>query len=107
MACPAIVLLCHLHSFTQGFRGCIWKHGINSDRHVRKTTAEKSLLKAQELAPATPDYLHALAILYAEQNQWARAIAVAERLVQQFPREPAFSTLLEQLRRQSTAQRAE
>ncbi len=84
-----------------------YNYGLALQKLGRLESAEKALIKARELAPATPDYLHAIAILYAQQNQWPRAIAAAERLVQQYPREQAFTVLLEHLRRQSTAERAQ
>jgi tetratricopeptide (TPR) repeat protein len=78
-----------------------YNYGLALQKLGRNEEAEKSLSKAQELAPAAPDYLHALAILYAQTEQWPRAIAVAERLVRQHPREPGFQSLLNYLKEQS------
>ncbi|NUQ63263.1 MAG: tetratricopeptide repeat protein [Pirellulales bacterium] len=78
-----------------------YNHGLALQKLGRVEAAEKSLQKSHELAPSTPDALHALAILYAQQGQWPRAVAAAERLVGQYPREPAFKMLLDTLREQS------
>lgn len=78
-----------------------YNYGLALQKLGRLDEAEKALIQAQELAPSVPDYLHALAILYAQQERWPHAIAAGERLVREHPREPAFQSLLNYLREQS------
>lgn len=85
----------------------LYNYGLALQKLGRIEPAEKTLQAAHELAPAVADYLHALAILYAQQNQWPRAIATAERLVAQHPREQAFRMLLEHFRQQGAARQAD
>ncbi len=67
--------------------------------------AEQSLRAAYELAPNVPDYLHSLAILFSQQDSWAKAIACAEELVRRYPNSSQYQALLEHLRRRATDNR--
>ncbi|MEX2400999.1 MAG: tetratricopeptide repeat protein, partial [Rhodothermales bacterium] len=48
-------------------------------------TAERLLLNANRLAPDHPDYLNALSVFYAQQEEWETALTYTDRLLQQFP----------------------
>jgi len=67
----------------------------------RHDEAEEELRAAYELTPANTDYLLALAILYAQQERWPKALAVAEELVRRQPENPQFQRMLMQYRRQA------
>ncbi len=56
-------------------------------------------LSCFELAPAVPDYLYALATLYAQQQRWPRALACAEELVRMRPADEQLRRFLVQVRR--------
>jgi len=64
----------------------------------RPAGAEREFRSALELAPRTPDFLNALAILYIQQRRWPQAIACAEQLVRLAPENVEFQRLLAQIR---------
>jgi tetratricopeptide (TPR) repeat protein len=72
---------------------------------ARYAEAEKQLREADRLAPREPDYLYALAILYAQQGRWTRAIACAEEMVRRWPGEGRGRQLLGHFRQQQAAGR--
>ena len=57
-----------------------YNYGLALQRLGKPAEAEQHLLAADKLAPDTFDFLNALAILYAQQRQWERALHYAERL---------------------------
>ena len=57
----------------------------------------KSSLRADSLAPGTPAFLMARAILYAQEGRWAEALPWAERLVE-LDRDSAARNLLDRIR---------
>ena len=59
-----------------------YNHGLALQRLDRRPEAEAALLRADSLAPGTPAFLMALAILYAQEGRWAEALPWAERLVE-------------------------
>ena len=63
--------------------------------------AEKEFLAAQQITPGDADVAHALAILYAQKEDWERAVRQAERLVRIRPGDRNAQGLLEQLIRRS------
>jgi Flp pilus assembly protein TadD len=67
----------------------------------RRDEAEGVLREAYELAPANPDYLGALAILYAQQGRWSSAVACAKELVRRHPDNRQFQAMLSQFQQQA------
>ncbi len=80
-----------------------YNYGLALQKLGHPDGAEKELLKAYELEPRDPDYLHALAILYTQQKSWARAIMFAEELVRRRPDVPRFHHLLHRAKREAAA----
>ncbi len=78
-----------------------YNHGLAMQRLGRAAEAEKSLRAAHKLSPRTPDYLNALAIFYAQQKRWARAIACAEELARIEPHNTQVRSLLEHVKREA------
>ena len=64
----------------------------------RPAEAERQFRAALEIAPRTPDFLNALAILYIQQRRWPQAIDCAEQLVRLAPENIEFRQQLEQIR---------
>jgi tetratricopeptide (TPR) repeat protein len=79
--------------------------GLAVQRLGRAEEAEKALKTACRLSPASADFLHALAILYAQQEAWDQARACAEHLLRLEPRNRQWQALLELIR--SEANRSE
>lgn len=77
--------------------------GLAHQKLERFKEAEQALLKAYQLAPGVGDFAKALAILYAQQEQWDQAIGFAERLVRAEPANPEFQVLLQFLRAKMAA----
>jgi len=69
--------------------------GLAQQRLERPEAAEKALATAYELASGNPDFLYALAVLYVQQERWARAVACGEELVRRWPSDPRYRALLE------------
>ncbi len=67
----------------------------------KRDEAEKYLQSAATLAPTVPEYPHALAILYIQQEDWPAAVKTCEALVKRWPGNPQFTALLEHARRQN------
>lgn len=80
-----------------------YNYGLALQRLGRTEEAENSLRAAYKLDGGTPDYLHALAILYAQQKNWQQAARCAEELVRLWPENPQMRGLLEYVQRQSRA----
>jgi tetratricopeptide (TPR) repeat protein len=76
-----------------------YNRGLALQKLGRPAEAERELRWALELAPRTPDFLHAMAILYVQQQRWPEAAAYAERLVRVSPEQPQFQQLLARIRR--------
>jgi tetratricopeptide (TPR) repeat protein len=64
----------------------------------RDSQAEETLLEAHELAERDPDILYALAVFYAQREDWSRALPYAEELTKLAPEAPGPRQLLEQIR---------
>jgi len=75
-----------------------YNRGLALQTLGRADEAEESLKKAFRLSPQT-QFLQALAILYAQQGRWAKAIACAEELVRMRPNDPELQQFLQGLRR--------
>jgi tetratricopeptide (TPR) repeat protein len=76
-----------------------YNRGLALQTLGRADEAEAALRKAFALAPTAPDYLYALATLYAQQQRWPRALACAEELVKLRPTDEEAQRFLAQLRR--------
>jgi predicted CXXCH cytochrome family protein len=63
--------------------------------------AERLLTSAAQMQPETPEFLHALAILYAQQRRWPKALAAAQQLAQRFPLRPDFQQMFQQFQQQA------
>lgn len=59
--------------------------GLAHQRLGNPAAAEPLLLRAQRIEPDHPDYLDALSIFYAQQEDWERALTYTGRLLQQDP----------------------
>jgi tetratricopeptide (TPR) repeat protein len=75
-----------------------YNRGLALQTLGRPDEAEAALRKAFELAPASTDYLYALATLYAQQKRWPKALACAEELVRMRPTDDRLKQFLEQLK---------
>ena len=78
-----------------------YNHGLALQKLGKAVEAERELLAAHRLLPHSPDFLHALAILYTQQKQWDKAVVCAERLLRLRPDDPGARALLQQLRQQA------
>jgi len=78
-----------------------YNFGLAQQRLGRPEDAEKALKTAHQLSPTTTDYLHALAILYAQEKQWDRARTCAEGLIRLEPANPRWRSFLEYIERES------
>jgi tetratricopeptide (TPR) repeat protein len=64
----------------------------------RDAQAEEVLLEARELARSDPNILYALAVFYAQREDWSRALPHAEELTKLAPEAPGPRQLLERIR---------
>jgi len=75
--------------------------GLARQKLGQTEAAEASLLAACRLAPDDPELVKALAIFYAQQRAWRKAIAAAEQHVRVAPADAEARALLELIRRES------
>jgi tetratricopeptide (TPR) repeat protein len=78
-----------------------YNYGLALQKLGRADEAEKALIAALKLSPASTEFLHALAILYAQQKQWGPARSCAEQLIRLEPRNPQWQALLELIQREA------
>jgi predicted CXXCH cytochrome family protein len=76
-----------------------YNRGLALQKLGRAAEAERELRLALDLAPRSPDFLNALAILCVQQHRWPEAAAYAQQLVRVSPEQPQFQQLLAQIRR--------
>jgi tetratricopeptide (TPR) repeat protein len=76
----------------------LYNLGLLLQRLDRNADAERALLEAHELGTGDPDILYALAVFYAQQESWARALPYAQELAELAPQAPAAQQLLERIR---------
>jgi tetratricopeptide (TPR) repeat protein len=76
-----------------------YNYALALQRLGKPADAEQHLLTANKLTPDTLDFLHALAILYAQQRQWKQALQYAEQLARL---EPQMASLAVQIREQAS-----
>jgi len=78
-----------------------YNYGAALQKLDRADEAEQSYQAAYKLAPHVPDYLAALANLYAQQKRWAAAVKCAEELLRRQPDDPQMQQLLQYLKQQA------
>lgn len=71
-----------------------YNRGLALQYLERRKEAEAALLRAYELEPGSPDTLHALAVLYAQDERWEQAARYAEELARLLPGDPGVRRLL-------------
>ncbi|HEX4131239.1 MAG TPA: multiheme c-type cytochrome [Pirellulales bacterium] len=57
-----------------------YNYGLALQKNGDAARAERALYAAWKLAPASTEYLYALTVLYAQQDDWSNALACAEQL---------------------------
>jgi predicted CXXCH cytochrome family protein len=80
-----------------GFARVRTNRGLALLRLGRVGEAEAALLEAESLDPGDPDPVQALAVLFAQRGDWARALPHARRLVELAPGAPGPQNLLERI----------
>lgn len=75
--------------------------GLARQRLKQPEAAEQALVRACRLAPEEPAFVLALAVFYAQQEQWRKALTCAEQLVRIRPGDPEARQLLEWIRQKS------
>ena len=78
-----------------------YNYGLAVQKLGRVNEAEEALKSACRLSPQTAAFLHALAILYAQQENWNAAKACAEGLTRMEPGNPQWGSLLDYFQQQS------
>jgi len=78
-----------------------YNYGLAMQNLGRVVEAEKALKTACRLSPRTAGFLHALAILYAQQENWNAAKACVEGLNRMEPGNPQWVSLLDYYERES------
>lgn len=79
-----------------------YNYGLALQQRGRRDEAEAALLRAHELDREDPQILYALAVFYARERQFERALTYAQLLVERAPNEPGPRQLVERLRRALT-----
>lgn len=80
-----------------------YNQGLVLQQQELRAEAEAALRAADALDGEDPQIVYALAVFYAERRQFARALAYAQRLVEQAPNDPGPPRLVERLRQALTA----
>ena len=83
-----------------------YNYGLALQKLERRDEAEEALKESLRISGPSEQSLqtlHALAILYAQQKRWDRAIACAEKLIHMQPMNRQWARFLEDLRRQHAA----
>jgi len=81
-----------------------YNYGLALQKLGRVQEAEEALrdgLKLSDGGADTIDFLHALAVLYAQSKQWPKATAAAQELLRLQPNNPQWTQLLEFVRSES------
>jgi len=77
-----------------------YNFGLALQKLGRADEAEKQLATAHKLSPGATEFLHALAILYAQGKQWGRARGCAEELLRLEPANPQWRSFREFIERE-------
>ncbi len=80
-----------------------YNRGLALQRLGRHAEAEAALLAAHQLDTRDPAIANALAILYAQQQRWEKALPFAEALVELAPQAPGPRQLLGRIREELSA----
>jgi Flp pilus assembly protein TadD len=80
-----------------------YNRGLALQRLGRHAEAEAALLAAHQLDARDPAITNALAIFYAQQQRWQRALPFAEKLVKLAPEAPGTRQLLWRIREELSA----
>jgi tetratricopeptide (TPR) repeat protein len=80
-----------------------YNRGLALQRLGRQVEAEAALLAARQLDRRDPAIANALAILYAQQQRWEKALPFAEELVKLAPEAPGPRQLLWRIRQELSA----
>jgi len=99
----ALELLTRAAELESGNPRIHYNRGLALQTLGRHAQAEEALKQAYRLSPQA-EFLRALAIFYAQQARWTRAVACAEELLRSRPHDPELQRFLQGLRRE--AQRA-
>jgi len=70
-----------------------YNYGLALQTLGRMKEAEAALKEACRLAPDAADHLHALTILFVQQQRWGPAAKCAEELTRRWPQNPSFRKL--------------
>ena len=71
--------------------------GLTMQHLERREEAASALLRALEIEPANPEFVHALAILFLQSQELEQARAYAVDLVRMVPEAPGPRQLLEEI----------
>jgi tetratricopeptide (TPR) repeat protein len=66
----------------------------------RRDEAEAALVEADRMEPRDPDIVNALAVFYAQQGAWRKALPYARRLVELAPESPGPKRMVRQIERE-------
>jgi len=78
-----------------------YNEALALQRLGRRAEAEAAFVKAEKIDPEDPEIAYALAVLYAQGNDWSRARDAAARLAVLSPGNPRMQELLDRIRRRS------
>ena len=78
-----------------------YNEALALQRLGRRAEAEAAFVKAEKIDPEDPEIAYALAVLYAQGNDWSRARDAAARLAALSPGNPRVQELLDRIRRRS------
>jgi tetratricopeptide (TPR) repeat protein len=81
-----------------------YNYALTLQRLGRRAEAETALLKAYGMDRHDPDIVYALALLYAQQQQWRQALPYAEELYRLLPDAPEPRQLLQRLQEAAAAE---
>lgn len=80
-----------------------YNYGLALQNLGRPNEAEQQLREAHRLAPQRADHLYALAVLYAQQEHWDRAMACVEEMLRRWPNDERARQLMAHLRSRQRA----
>ena len=75
-----------------------YNRGLAMQQIGNMEEAERSLLRAHELAPDDPTFINGLAFFYQEGARWPEAARYAQMLVDLLPGQPGPQQLLDEIR---------
>jgi tetratricopeptide (TPR) repeat protein len=78
-----------------------YNYGLALQRLGRREEAAKQFEVGRRRDPSNPDFVYALAILHAQNEDWDAALGAAEALVELMPGAPGPTAMLDDLRRRA------